>query len=583
MGSEPKKRFAADEVLKKACSGALEGVDLHGLNLKQAELHDALLRNTDLTGAKLRKSNLRNADLSGANLSGADLSFADLTGADLSSANLECACLKGVILESARAKNSDFSDADLSKIRIVKSDLSGANMERIIAPQCRIESSRFEGANLAGADLSESQIVDSDMSYADISEAAFLDSRLERVSAVNIQGAKAMFSLSRIKETDFFKADLFKANFFAVSFEQVDFREANVQRAKFKSVKGLSNEALEELKARGARDPGHVTVQLVDWLQEGKRLHYLIGMIPVAIVAIVLCFLAWNKGSFPEPDSSDLSLLPTPYQAKAKLKQVGFTILCIGDSHTRSPDLAEEMDYPSQLEALLNNAYSEPGYRVINEGYSGDNSSQSVERLINRLEENAEFIDLVIFSSGKNNEHQLTRASFLPKEIREEMDRIFPYLLEKKDFYHFSSKTVLNLKSLNRKGIAPEDAGWGMVLNMESEVELDLLLKWLKIDLQRLLKTLKTRGINLVLMNYYHNVLWVDAAFVSFALEHDLVYANITDFDLDENLMVPKLTTSNFRPNKYGNARITEILHQAFIDNQLLNLHPQRSIGSDRK
>ncbi len=74
------------------------GCDLHGANLKGAQLENA-----DLKGA-----NLSGADLMNAELSGADLSNADLTNANLEASVLSNANLNGAKLDGARVINAGF-------------------------------------------------------------------------------------------------------------------------------------------------------------------------------------------------------------------------------------------------------------------------------------------------------------------------------------------------------------------------------------------------------------------------------------------------------------------------------------------
>ena len=67
--------------------------------LEGANLIGANLRNANLIGASLIGANLRNANLIGANLIGANLIGANLRGAYLIDANLEGANLRGEILK----------------------------------------------------------------------------------------------------------------------------------------------------------------------------------------------------------------------------------------------------------------------------------------------------------------------------------------------------------------------------------------------------------------------------------------------------------------------------------------------------
>ena len=66
----------------------LQGADLRGVKLKDADLINANLRGANLTGADLRDANLRGADLEGAILRHANLIGADLRNADLKDAIL---------------------------------------------------------------------------------------------------------------------------------------------------------------------------------------------------------------------------------------------------------------------------------------------------------------------------------------------------------------------------------------------------------------------------------------------------------------------------------------------------------------
>ena len=93
------------------CDADLHGVDLRSANLRDADLHGVDLRSANLRDADLRNADLSDADLHGANLRDADLRSANLCGADLSDANLHGANLCGANLHGANLCGADLSDA----------------------------------------------------------------------------------------------------------------------------------------------------------------------------------------------------------------------------------------------------------------------------------------------------------------------------------------------------------------------------------------------------------------------------------------------------------------------------------------
>jgi lysophospholipase L1-like esterase len=98
------------------------------------------------------------------------------------------------------------------------------------------------------------------------------------------------------------------------------------------------------------------------------------------------------------------SLVARPLLAResSKLRSTdGFTILCIGDSHTFGAPLPDHESYPSQLQVLLDERFVEPKFQVVNLGYPGVNSAF----LANRLEAQIAQVKpkLLLISGGANN------------------------------------------------------------------------------------------------------------------------------------------------------------------------------------
>jgi len=112
--------------------------DLRGANLRGANLIDANLRGADLRGADLRGADLRGADLRGADLRGADLRGANLRGADLRGADLRDADLRGANLRGADLRDADLRGADLRGADLIDADLRGADLIQITLPYFQV-------------------------------------------------------------------------------------------------------------------------------------------------------------------------------------------------------------------------------------------------------------------------------------------------------------------------------------------------------------------------------------------------------------------------------------------------------------
>lgn len=96
----------------------MSGANLHGADLREADLFRANLSGADLRGANLYGADLSEGDLSGANLLEAYMYRAGLPGANLSRANLR----------EANLSRADLSGAELYEANLFRANLYGANL-----------------------------------------------------------------------------------------------------------------------------------------------------------------------------------------------------------------------------------------------------------------------------------------------------------------------------------------------------------------------------------------------------------------------------------------------------------------------
>lgn len=113
-----------------------------------------VLQGVDLSGRDLRDANLSEVDLSGA----------DLDDADLSGANLKMASLEGADLAGARIRGAELYKANLRRVFAVAADLSGAYLAEV-----DLSGADLRGATLCAADLTQADVSDSDLTGADLS------------------------------------------------------------------------------------------------------------------------------------------------------------------------------------------------------------------------------------------------------------------------------------------------------------------------------------------------------------------------------------------------------------------------------
>lgn len=107
----------------------LHEADLHGSDLRLANLHWAKLPKANFYGANLRGANFHEADLSKANFYGANLRQVNFHGADLSEASFRFADLRGADLGEANLRLSDFHRADLYETSLDGSRLNWGDNE----------------------------------------------------------------------------------------------------------------------------------------------------------------------------------------------------------------------------------------------------------------------------------------------------------------------------------------------------------------------------------------------------------------------------------------------------------------------
>lgn len=150
-----------------------------------------------------KRANIRWADLDGTDLSGGYLEEANLRGCDLGSVNFASATLNAAILASANMACSNLSQASLLWVWADRVNLTAANLTRVVA-----KSSVFTRAKLIRTQLSGAYLERVDLTRANCQDADFHDAVLTRAVL-----RKADFTNADLAGTELEGADVTGANF----------------------------------------------------------------------------------------------------------------------------------------------------------------------------------------------------------------------------------------------------------------------------------------------------------------------------------------------------------------------------------
>lgn len=208
----------------------LQKTNLSELALEGVNLRGAYLRNADFQEALLREGDLRDANLQLVNFEGANLFRADLRGAELLGANFHYATLVKAKLEGTDLRDVNFINANLSEANLTKANLAGNNLELT-----DFRDANLREANLSEADLSDADFRGSNLSGANLERSGFWQA--SRFGGSNLRDAKLIGAI--LIGADLWQADLSNANLKGADFsEETDLSEANLKGADFREDEG---------------------------------------------------------------------------------------------------------------------------------------------------------------------------------------------------------------------------------------------------------------------------------------------------------------------------------------------------------
>ncbi|OUL27898.1 hypothetical protein BV378_09090 [Nostoc sp. RF31YmG] len=166
------------------CRVVLEGRDLRGADLSEANLSGAKLYGADLRGVTMSYTNIENASLRGADLSGALLHRANLKSSSLEGVKFQGATLNLSNLHSAKLMGADFKGALISKTDfnqafLMASDFKGAIIWETNFRQARLFGADFRAYSLTDVDLSNADLRMADLSLIKLDKVILKDARLD--------------------------------------------------------------------------------------------------------------------------------------------------------------------------------------------------------------------------------------------------------------------------------------------------------------------------------------------------------------------------------------------------------------------
>ncbi len=183
---------SADVKLVSLVSKSLRGADLKGSDLSNATLERANLEMANLKMTKLAHVLMNDANMKGVNLESADLQSANLSRAVLQMANLSFTNLKNTNLNGANLTNADLSNANLQNTLLCYATLEGANL-----CEANLYKAFFQMADLRSTNLRDTNLYLVDLTGAKLENAYIggeysFDSWVEKLKEWRVLGRESI-------------------------------------------------------------------------------------------------------------------------------------------------------------------------------------------------------------------------------------------------------------------------------------------------------------------------------------------------------------------------------------------------------
>jgi uncharacterized protein YjbI with pentapeptide repeats len=205
---------------------SLQGADLRGIVLLQANLTGADLRATDLREGDLRYCRMTAANLERADLRGALLQRVSLTRARLRSADFSAADMSGANLEWADLPRMDLPSADLTKpydglpdhdtllhpIQFVRTNLTDATLSEAYLRDAKFVEANLSNAFLTTADLGRADFTGAQLRGTDLRGAYLSRANLSKADLTSSSLCQAYLGAADFSDADLSRADLRGAN-----------------------------------------------------------------------------------------------------------------------------------------------------------------------------------------------------------------------------------------------------------------------------------------------------------------------------------------------------------------------------------
>jgi uncharacterized protein YjbI with pentapeptide repeats len=188
---------------------SLEGVDLSGQYLINANLSGANLKNSKFIKAVFREVNFSNSNLTKCDFTGTEFTNANFNDADIESANLT-----SVFCYDSTCVNANLQNAILNKSKwfvvFFGTDKFGTDKSGYLITD-------FQGANLSGASVMGASLRECNLEGANLTKTNFSNADLTGANLKNTTIADTNF-----RGTDLSKADLTGANAYCFAFHDVN-------------------------------------------------------------------------------------------------------------------------------------------------------------------------------------------------------------------------------------------------------------------------------------------------------------------------------------------------------------------------